>query len=264
VRAARRTAEDKPVAAIYVGGTEAGSRSSRSHTGALTGPEELYDGLFRQAGVLRADDIDDMIDMLWALSSQPLGGGKRVAVITNSGGPGTSLAYHAEKAGLAVPRFSTGLSSKLGRLTGPLAYVGNPVDLTFNTDVHVFKELLETVFDSGEVDGALLYGVFGAEDFMVNLKKRFPQLAEFAGQWDRHYRDFLGELAEVPRRYAKPLVVMSFLGSGSPAIDALVSGGVPVYPSARRAALALRSLLCRQEGGSSRGDGDGGLGGGGG
>lgn len=243
IAAARETAKKKPVVAIYVGGTEAGSRSSLSHTGAITGPDELYDGLFRQAGVIRAEDLDGMIDLLWILSMQPLPEDKRMAVITNSGGPGSSLAYHLEKAGLAVPAFSPDLRAKLDEVTGSLTYTGNPIDLTFETNIFIFKQLLELVFESGEVDGAFIYGIFGAPDFMVNLKKRFPHLQAMEDTWDEGYQAFLAELAAVSRAHGKPLVVMSFLGTGSNSIRSLIEHDVPVYPSAVRSALAMRSLL---------------------
>jgi acyl-CoA synthetase (NDP forming) len=243
IAAAREVVRRKPVVAIYVGGTEAGSRSSLSHTGAISGPDGLYDGLFRQAGVLRAEDIDHMLDLLWILSIQPPPAGSRMAVITNSGGPGSSLAYHLEKVGLKAPAFSRGLRERLDAVTGPLTYTGNPIDLTFETNIFIFKQLLELVYESGEVDGAFLYGIFGAPDFMVNLKKRFPDLQAMEDSWDEGYQSFLAELAQVPEAHAKPLVVMSFLGTQSRSIKSLIEGGVPVYPSAVRSARAMRSLL---------------------
>lgn len=241
IEAARRTVKKKPVVAIYVGGTEAGSRSSLSHTGALSGPDEVYDGLFRQAGVIRSDDLDQMLDLLWALSSQPLPPSEKMAVISNSGGPGTSLAYHVEKVGLSVPEFSAALSDRLDAVTGRLAFVRNPIDLTFETDVTLFGRLLEIVFESGEVDGAFIYGIFGTE-FLANLEKRFPDLSSLKAVMEEKYSKFLRELAAVARAHGKPLMVMSFLGAGSAAIRPLIEQGVPVFPSASRAARAMRAL----------------------
>ena len=243
IAAARAAVRSKPVVAIYVGGTEAGARSSLSHTGAVTGPDELYDGLFRQAGVIRAEDLDHMFDLLWVLTMQPLPAGRRMAVITNSGGPGSSLAYHVEKAGLSVPAFSARLRAGLDEITGALTYVGNPIDLTFETNIFIFKQLLEMVFESGEVDGAFIYGIFGAPDFMGNLRKRFPDLQAVEDSWEEGYQAFLAELAAVPRAHGKPLVVMSFLGSRSRSIRSLVANDVPVYPSAVRCARAMRALV---------------------
>ena len=243
IRAAKETVSKKPVVAIYVGGGEAGSRASLSHTGALTGPDEVYDGLFQQAGVIRADDLDQMLDLIWALSSAPLPAGDRMAVISNSGGPGTSLAYHVEKAGLSVPLFSDGLSERLNAVTGRLAFVRNPIDLTFEMDLFLFKQLLEMVFDSGEVDGALLYGIFGWSDFMVNLEARFPHIKQMQGDWESKYKDFLDQLAGVPKAYGKPLFVMSFSPASSASIRPLTEQDIPVFSSASRAARAMRALL---------------------
>jgi acyl-CoA synthetase (NDP forming) len=240
---ARATVARKPVVAFYVGGTEAGARSSMSHTGAIAGPDEVYDGLFRQAGIMRADDMDGMIDILWALSNQPLPPGNRMAVITNSGGPGTSLAYHLEKAGLSVPLFSPELKARLAACTGSLAYVGNPIDITFDTNIYVYKELLEEVLRSGEVDGAFIYGIFGATDFLTNVAKYFPELWDFRDKWEENYHAFLAELAKVPREHRKPLIVMSLLGTESLTIRNLIDNEVPVYSSASRAARAMKSLL---------------------
>ena len=119
IEAARACALVKPVVAIYVGGNEAGSRAGHSHTGAIAGPDELYSAILHQAGIARAQDMDEMLDWLWALSIQPRLAGRRVAVISNSGGPSTSLAYHMEHAGLEVPLFSPGLQEKLRAMSNP-------------------------------------------------------------------------------------------------------------------------------------------------
>jgi acyl-CoA synthetase (NDP forming) len=243
IEAARETVKKKPVVAVYVGGTEAGSRSSLSHTGALTGPDEVYDGLFRQAGVIRADDLDQMFDLLFAFSLAPLPAGPRMAVVSNSGGPGTSLAYHVDKVGLVVPLFSETLREKLKAETGRLAYVGNPIDLTFEMDLFLFERLVEMVFESGEVDGAMLYGIFGWPDFMVNLESRFPDVKKMQGAWTEAYNGFLDRLAAIPKAHGKPLFVMSFLNAGSPSISPLIDQGIPVFPSASRAARAMRAMF---------------------
>lgn len=242
-RVAREVSREKPVVAIYVGGTEAGSRSSLSHTGAMTSPDGVYDGLFRQAGVIRAFDMDEMLDFLSVLSTQPLPPGDRMAVITNSGGPGSSLAYHAEKAGLAVPYFSDELADRLDAVTGRLAYVRNPVDLTFDTNTYLFKQLAGMVLESGEVDGAFIYGIFGSLDFITNLQKRFPGISEMQTQMEEGYAGFSEELAQVPHEHGKPLVVMSFLGMDSMTVPPLRERGIPVFPSASRSARAMRTLL---------------------
>lgn len=243
IRAAGETARKKPVVAIYVGGTEAGSRSSLSHTGALTGPDGVYEGLFRQAGVIRASDLDEMLDFLSVLSSQPLPASGRMAVITNSGGPGSSLACHAEKAGLSVPLFSEELTGRLDAVTGPLAYVRNPIDLTFDTNTNLFKQLAEMIFESPEADGAFIYGIFGGPDFVTNLRKRFPGIEDMRTYMEEGHVRFCEELGRLPGEHGKPIVVMSFLGMDSVTVPPLRERDIPVFPSASRSARAMRALL---------------------
>ncbi len=252
IEAARACARVKPVVAIYVGGNEAGSRSGLSHTGAISGPDGLYDGLLAQAGVARAEDMDEMIDWLWALSSQPPLAGRRVGIISNSGGPSTSLAYHVEKAGLEVPAFSPGLQERLKAVSNPMAYVGNPIDLTFDTNFTVFTDLLRMLYDSDEVDGAVLYGLFGQEWF-VNMRRHYPDLDSMVGQMGEFYDAFLAGLAETARSADKPLLVMSFFNMESRVVARLSELEVPVFPSARRCASALRALCAGRPAEAGRG-----------
>jgi acetyltransferase len=244
IHAARKAAERKPVTAFYVGGTEAGARASLSHTGAICGSDELYSGLFSQSGVIRVSDMDEMADALLALSLQPLPPGPRFAVITNSGGPGSALCYHLEKAGLEVPIFSRGLAERLKAMTRPLSYCGNPVDLTFETDQNLFLRILGEVLSSGEVDGAVIYGLFAPSDFMHNIKARIPAVREVEEALEKGFSDFTRSLAEIPRSLGKPLLVLSFLPPGSSTAKKLVGSGIPVYQSARRIA-EVASVMVR-------------------
>jgi hypothetical protein len=139
--------------------------------------------------------------------------------------------------------FSDDLGKQVDAITGPLTYVRNPIDLTFETNTFLFKDLLETVFASGEVDGAVIFGIFGAPDFMVNLNKRFPDLEVMLEGWEEGFQAFLKELAGISMAYGKPLVVMSFFDASSSTTQALIDCDIPVFPSASRSARAMRSLL---------------------
>ena len=112
---ARAVSRKKPIVAQYVGGTEAGARSGSSHTGAMAGPDYVYDGLFEQAGIIRVDTIEEVYKIGWALASQPPLKGKRIAILTNSGGPGTAMAMTCNKYGLEVPEFSPQVQAKVAK-----------------------------------------------------------------------------------------------------------------------------------------------------
>jgi len=89
---ARKITPRKPVLAQYVGGSGAGARSSLSHTGSMAAPDHLYEGLFRQAGIIRVHSIEELYHYGNMLAVQPPLRGKRIGVFTNSGGPGSAMA----------------------------------------------------------------------------------------------------------------------------------------------------------------------------
>ena len=103
-RLARRVARKKPIVAMKAGRTAAGARAASSHTAALAGSETAVDALFHQAGVLRADSLEELLDLTSLLSSQPLPRGNRVAILTNAGGLGILCADACEAAGLFAVR----------------------------------------------------------------------------------------------------------------------------------------------------------------
>ncbi|ETR73500.1 MAG: CoA-binding domain protein [Candidatus Magnetoglobus multicellularis str. Araruama] len=110
---AREITQQKPIIAQYVGGTDAGARSCSSHTGAMAGPNHVYQGLFNQAGVIRAHSIEEVYACGHALATQPPLKGKRIAILTNSGGPGTSMANTLDLYGLQVPPLSTRIQNRI-------------------------------------------------------------------------------------------------------------------------------------------------------
>src|SRR5206468_10821144 len=105
-RLGRRVARRKPILALKAGATGAGARAAGSHTAALAGSETAVDALFRQAGVLRARTLEELVDVAALLSSQPLPAGRRVAVMTNAGGLGILCADACEAAGLELPELA--------------------------------------------------------------------------------------------------------------------------------------------------------------
>src|SRR5437764_7154984 len=105
-RLAQRVARRKPVLALKSGSTEAGARAAGSHTAALAGSEAAVEALFRQAGVLRARTLEELVDVAALLSSQPLPRGRHVGVVTNAGGLGILCADVCAASGLDLPQLS--------------------------------------------------------------------------------------------------------------------------------------------------------------
>lgn len=239
-----RITPHKPVIAQYVGGTDAGARAGSSHTGALAGPDFLYDGLFRQAGIIRVDSVEDLYFQGWALASQPLPPGKRVGVLTNSGGPGTAMAHTCNRGGLEVPEFSQELQIEIKKHIPPHGSTGNPVDLTFHMDTEVIStKLPEIILKSGEVDGLVIHGLMGSGF----LKAIYPHLTGLVGDIgeeefaNRFARD-LDEPVSLPARYGLPVILSSFFGREDNYTRAYQDRNIPVFDGPEKAARGMLAL----------------------
>ncbi len=155
---AREVTETKPVLVIKSGRTAVGERAARSHTGSLaqSGRDQLYDALFEQAGVIRADTIGDLFRMAKVFSSGVRLDGPRLAILTNSGGPGIVAADAAVRQRLELPVPSGPLRAALERGLSPSASVGNPVDLTADGGSEQYRATLGRLLRDPGYDGALV------------------------------------------------------------------------------------------------------------
>jgi acetyl coenzyme A synthetase (ADP forming)-like protein len=151
-RIARRVSRRKPIVALKAGRTAAGGRAAGSHTAALAGSDVAVDALFQQTGVIRAETLEQMFDLAVALGTQPLPRGRRVAIITNAGGPGILCADACEADGLAVPELSKELKAQLAVFLPAAASLGNPVDMIASAGPEHYRQTTELVLASGEVD----------------------------------------------------------------------------------------------------------------
>ena len=141
-RVARALARRKPLLAVFSGRTAAGRRAGASHTAAATAPDVAVDTLFGQAGVVRAENLGELIDAARMLADQPLPGGDRLAVVGNAGGVNVMVADAAEAAGLRLPATVAGLD--------------NPLDLGAAVTPEELRRALSTLAESGEADTVLV------------------------------------------------------------------------------------------------------------
>jgi acetyl coenzyme A synthetase (ADP forming)-like protein len=155
-RIARRVSQRKPIVAIKSGRSKAGGRAAGSHTAALAADDAVVDALFRQTGVLRADTLEEMFDLAAALGSQPLPAGKRVAIITNAGGPGILCADACEAGGLTIPELSPGVKEQLAAFLPAAASLGNPVDMIASAPPEHYRQTIAKVLASGEADAVIV------------------------------------------------------------------------------------------------------------
>ncbi len=245
IEVARKITPVKPVLAQYVGGSGAGARSSLSHTGSMAAPDHLYDGLFRQAGIIRAGSVEELYHYGNMLAVQPPIRGRRIGVVTNSGGPGSAMANVLEQGGFEVPEFSQELQEKIRPLMPPHAPCGNPVDLTFSMDIEVLSvKIPQLVLGSGEVDGITMHGVMRS-GFLVAA---YDHVKDFIGGASvetllKTLPDNSAKNVETLKGAARPVAVSSFYGRSDDYTMAYQDGGIPVFDAPEKAAGAMLSLL---------------------
>jgi acetate---CoA ligase (ADP-forming) len=155
-RVARRVARTKPIVAMKAGRTSAGARAASSHTAALAGSEAAVDALFHQAGVLRVDTLEELLDVTSLLATQPLPRGRRVAVLTNAGGLGILCADACESAGLTLPPLAESTVDELRAVLPEEASISNPVDMLGSAVGTTYEQVLPALLRDSLVDSVIV------------------------------------------------------------------------------------------------------------
>lgn len=153
---ARRVSRKKPIAVVKSGRTAAGARAASSHTGSLAGADVAVDALLGQAGILRTDTIDELFDVAMVLANQPVPKGKRVAILTNAGGPGIMASDACESRGLEVVRLQAQTEAALRAFLPPEASVKNPVDMIASATAQAYAQALRILLADPQVDSVIV------------------------------------------------------------------------------------------------------------
>jgi acyl-CoA synthetase (NDP forming) len=221
---ARRAAEvGKPIVAFKVGRSELGARSASSHTGAMAGSDRVYDALFEQYGVIRAATFSDLLDISGTLAAGRRLGGKRLAVLTSTGGAGVLVADACGAAGFEAPPPDAETVERLSAaLVGEAAAPGrNPIDVTLaGLSSDIFRSAISALLASPTYDALVV--IVGSSGLAR------PELAG-------------GPVLESLSESDKPLVV--YVSPGAPSIvQYLNRHGVPAFDSPEGCAAALAAL----------------------
>lgn len=226
---ARRVGRQKPIVVVKSGRSAAGARATTSHTGALIAASDVtVDALFRQAGVIRTDTLEELFDVASLLVNQPLPRGHRVGIITNAGGPAILCADACEARGLEVSVLSEDSQTKLHAFLPAGAGLGNPVDMIASAPAEYYRRAIEIVAGDSSVDALIVI-------FTPPLVTRAEDVAQ----------EIIKAVKTIDQR--KP--VLSVFLSAQPAPEALRSGDVriPSYAFPETAAIALaRAARYRQ------------------
>ena len=156
VEEATLISKQKPIIALKVGRFASGQRAAASHTGALAGQDIAYQAAFNKTGIFRASSSEEMFDWASALACCPLPAGRRIAVLTNAGGPGVIAADSLETYGLILADLHPGTTSQLGKLLPDAAGLNNPIDMLASASPQVYAECLTALLDDHGVDGVMV------------------------------------------------------------------------------------------------------------
>ncbi|MBA2691267.1 MAG: bifunctional acetate--CoA ligase family protein/GNAT family N-acetyltransferase [Rubrobacter sp.] len=220
--AAREVALTKPIIVIKPGRTEAASQAAASHTGSLTGSDEVLDAAFRRSGVLRVNTISELFNMAEVLSKQPRPKGPRLTVVTNAGGPGVIATDTLISNGGELSEISPETMGKLNDfLPAPWSH-NNPIDILGDAGPERYAKTLETAAKDPESDGLLV--VLTPQD-MTDPTATADALAPYA------------------RSTGKPVLASWMGGSGIAAGTSILNGaGIPTFDYPDTAAGAFTNM----------------------
>ncbi|MCM8775703.1 MAG: acetate--CoA ligase [Candidatus Omnitrophica bacterium] len=146
----------KPILVIKAGRTAQGAKAAQSHTGSMMGSDEIYDATFAQSGVIRVNSVEEIFDLAVAFANQPLPKSKRVAIITNAGGPGIMTTDACVRYGLDIAQFESSTIEALKKVLPPTANFSNPVDVIGDAQHDRYENALKIVLNDPNVDSVIV------------------------------------------------------------------------------------------------------------
>ncbi len=216
--------QNRPIVIIKVGKSDVGARTAQSHTGAIVGSHEAYEAVFRQYGLIAVDTVDEMLDIAQLVDYGVFPKGKRVGIISLSGGAAVMIADACVASGLEVPTLPVEVQASLKERV-PFAGVANPIDATgqlFN-DPDFYKDFLGALVDQPDIDTLVLF--FGQ---MIGYVKNLGTTV-------------VSESVNAARESGKPFAMVAMPGDGR-AAQMLKEGGIPHFTDPERTVRAIAAL----------------------
>ncbi len=224
-----RTAQRKPVVITKTGRSSAGRRAAASHTAALTGDDTAFVTAVRQAGAILAESGLEMVDIAEALSRQPLPPGRRVGIITNSGGTGVEITDMCTRYGLHVPELPSATQERITPLLPTYASTRNPVDITplWSRFPAMYGGSIEALYDCAEIDIIIPILLQRSALMNENVEKVRDTVLEYQRE----------------RGIAKPTYVCWIVGNEGDENKAILQeAGIPVYEWPERTARTAAAI----------------------
>ena len=156
VEVAKRVSQKKPIVVLKAGATPAGTKAAASHTAALAGDDKVYDDILRQAGVVRARGLREMLEFARALPVLPTPGGENVVIITGAGGSGVLLSDACYVNGLKLMEMPDDLDAAFREFIPPFGAAGNPVDITGGEPPETYANTIRLGLEDDRIDSIVV------------------------------------------------------------------------------------------------------------
>jgi acetyl coenzyme A synthetase (ADP forming)-like protein len=219
---AKKLSKKKPIIVLKGGTTEAGSKATMSHTGSLAGSPRIYSAAFKQAGVIQAEDLEQIFDYARTFSTQPKASGKRIQIITDGGGFGVLTSDWVIKNNMELAKMNPKTMKLLAKQLPNYVTLKNPMDLTGDADVGRYRLALDAAIQDPGVDMIIVIVLF-----------QIPTLTA----------EVVDVIAEAKKKSNKPIVVISAGGSFTEVLKkSLEDFGVPTFSYPEKAVQSLKVL----------------------
>jgi acyl-CoA synthetase (NDP forming) len=242
LRVAKQVSKKKPIIVWKVGRTESGAKAAGSHTGSLCGSKEVWDAVFKQAGLVRVENLSELLGRVAAFINPCLPEGNRVAVISAPGGAAVSTADACEQAGLKLAKLSDNTKKKLSEVFPDLGTsVSNPVDmgLTVAFDKTIYPRCTEIVGKDDNVDMILVFHFVVDNELAENLiavQNKIKKPMAIATNMEQLQRRGIGQLFNTMDPEEMPEILRRFYESG-----------ISIHSTEQDAAKTLMALLKYRE-----------------
>lgn len=251
IEVAKKVNRSKPVIVFKGGKSQQGFRAARSHTGVLAGNDAVLDSACKQAGLLRAETVEEAVCFSAGFVATPLPKGKRLGIVTTGGGLGVLAADLCAQYGIELPEFSPRTRQKLIDVMPPWWAPGNPVDMAAGVRYATSSQVIELLIESGEVDGILFLGL-GLMHRWADFHKLSPvgSLINIDGivgamkEWDarscRHLQEIISR-ERCPVLINSNVAPYAVVNNYKTLVD-LLHQGIMVYPSIELSVKAFSAL----------------------